>query len=142
MLIFAVRRYSLLQSKSTFGPEFYNRTEYLQTMLYREQRNLGNTTDMIWFVQDTTRENTNSARMKAAADWWLLTQVDAMVVGHSSAFADKAILMAMHVPVIVRCSSSYASDLNITLTELNKMVPGWSCRPVEVRDLERGPTAM
>ena len=81
--------------------------------------------------------------MKAAADWWLLTQVDGIVVGHHSSYADKALLMAMHVPLIVRCSTDYGVDNNVTMgnSKINKLVAGWSCRPVEVVDDERGPTA-
>lgn len=86
--------------------------------------------------------NSEAARTKTASDWWLLTQVDGLVVGQSSSFADKALLMAMHVPVVVRCSTEYAHDANITLgSKINTLVPGWSCRPVEVRDRIEGPTA-
>lgn len=41
----------------------------------------------------------DAGRMKAALDLWLLSQADAMVMGRSTAFADKAQSLAMHTQV-------------------------------------------
>jgi hypothetical protein len=91
--------------------------------------------------QDTRVVDTATSRLKAAADWWLLGQSDALVLGRDSSYADKAVLAAMHVPVIVRCSNAYGKDDPAQNVGINKAVEGWACRPAQVLDDPQGPRA-
>ena len=104
---------------------------------------------MYWWLartdapQDTSIVDSEDARLKSAADWWLLSQVDGLILGSKSQYADKALLHAMHIPVVVRCSAAYYADNSTTLGhELNSHVPGWACRPVAVRDSFEGAIAL
>jgi hypothetical protein len=93
------------------------------------------------WAQDTRVVDTTAARLKAASDWWLLGQSDGLILGSESGFADKAVLAAMHVPVLVRCGVDFTEENIAHPSELNKLVEGWSCRPVQIMDDVDGPRA-
>ena len=92
--------------------------------------------------QDTRVVDTAASRLKAAADWWLLGQSDGLVLGRDSSYADKAVLAAMHVPVLVRCSNAYSKEDVAQQAGLNAAVEGWACRPSQVMDEIQGPRAV
>ncbi|KAK3276324.1 hypothetical protein CYMTET_15594 [Cymbomonas tetramitiformis] len=76
--------------------------------------------------------------LEDAGNFWLLTQVDGMVSGPTSAIVDQALLLAMHTPVTVRCrrTSEWESVpvLDQIPIELNISVPDWECRHAQLQD--------
>ncbi|KAK3266599.1 hypothetical protein CYMTET_24785, partial [Cymbomonas tetramitiformis] len=80
--------------------------------------------------------STEAGRKRAAADFWLLTQCDGLVLSRSSHLADKAVLLAMHIPVIMRCKpdSEWTSTSSIPEEGVTVTVPGMSCRYVQMQD--------
>jgi hypothetical protein len=101
------------------------------------------------------------ARLKEAGDFWLLGQCDGVVLSPRSAFADRALSLAMHTPRTVRCEqerdivkrqqgvskrrsvklagdeadhSSTAEVNGSTTIIVNVTVVGWACRYVQLQD--------
>ena len=96
-------------------------------------------------------DTSESVRVKEVGDFWLLGQCDGVVLSPHSAFADRALSMAMHTQLIVRCAkdkirhgrvikpvhkfSKQQEEAKIKILELNVTPPiGWDCRYVQLKD--------
>jgi len=90
-------------------------------------------------------------RLKEAADFWLLGQCDGVVLSKESAFADKALTLAMHTVATVRCTDAVHDpsvhtryqekhDRMNTTVQVKGGAP-WKCRRVQLQDWTKSTSA-
>lgn len=84
--------------------------------------------------------HSKAGRLKAIQDLWLLSQSDGMILSRTSSFADKALALAMHTMVTIRCRPNWewiAFGKNLKPFKRVKLavdVPDWTCAHVMLQD--------
>eukprot|EP00959_Pyramimonas_sp_CCMP1952_P208484 4361074-Pyramimonas_sp.AAC.2 len=98
-------------------------------------------------------DTSEQVRLKEVGDFWLLGQCDGVVLSPQSAFADRALALALHTPLTVRCGLD-ETKLGKAMRDVHKhsgnetrmvgaagvnatVALGWDCRYVQLKD---GPT--